>query len=137
MATSREVDSIGTIVAGAAVEQYTFVVLDPVTEGWIPAQAADSVAWNLIGVAQHPAVAGEALNVMIKGQTKLIFDTTILSGAASNAGDLGAVVGVHATTARGIKGVAPTAAGVRGNIFGYITDKVSTAGNIGSIFLVS
>lgn len=137
MATSREVDSIGTFEAGAAISQYTFVVLDATTGGWIPATAALAVDHgSIIGVAQQDAVIGEPVNVMIKGQTKLIFPAAIIAGAGAGAGDLFAPVGAGDAGAA-IVGVGATAANLPANVKGHIFEQVAVAGNVGSIFLIS
>jgi|GEM_PF-6604970 len=137
MAKSRPVDMIGTFEAGETLSAYTFVSLDVATGKWVQTTAASAVDQTVLtGVIQQDAVAGQEVNVMLKGQTKLVFSTPILEAAASNAGKKGAPVGVHATTGVGILGVAATAAGVRPNLFGFITDTVTTNGNIGSIYLV-
>lgn len=130
MATSREVDSIGTFEAGAALTAYTFVVLDATTGGWIPCTTAlAAVDGAVVGVVQQDGVIGQEVNVMIKGQTKLVFDTAVLSGAAANAGDLFAPIGV------GAAGAPAVAAGTA--VLGSIFEQVAVNGNIGSIFLSS
>jgi hypothetical protein len=129
MATSREVDSIGTIIAGAPLSRYSFVALT--ATGWMPASAALATAGSLIGVSQQDVVLGEAVNVMIKGQSKFIFTAPILSAAAASAGILGAPVTASAVTA------GAGAVGTADNKIGWITEPVLAAGNIGSIFLES
>ena len=137
MAKSRPVDMIGTFEAGATLAAYTFVSLDLATQQWIQATAASSVDPTIMtGILQQDAVVGQEVNVMMKGQSKLVFTTPILVGAAANAGRQGAPVGIHATDGTGIVGAVATAAGVRPNLFGFVTDEVTTTGNIGSIYLV-
>lgn len=138
MAKSRHLDAIGQLTAATDLNAYTFVVLDPSTQSWRLALAADSVSeTNLVGVVQQDAVAGETVNVMTKGQTKLQFDAAIISTVGSNAGKIGAAVGIHATAGSGIVGVASTAASVRANVYGVITDEVAAADSIGSIYLTA
>mgnify|MGYP007087006493 CR=1 FL=1 len=137
MAKSRPVDMIGTFEAGAVLEAYTFVSLDPATQRWV--QSTTALATNplvLTGVIQQSSVVGQEVNVMTKGQTKLVFTTPILVGAAANAGRKGAPVGAHATDGTGIVGTVASSAAARPNHFGFITDEVTTTSNIGSIYLV-
>ena len=127
MATSRKVDAIGTIEAGEALVQYNFVVLE--ATGWMVADANSQTTNRLVGVVQQAADAGEAVEVMIKGQSKL------LSNAAFAGLTVGDTVGLAAA---GVPAAGAVAAGanVDANVIGWVTE-VAAAGFIGSIFLAS